>query len=86
MAARPCQAQNPIWAFDSAAGLCVLYKPGFCQANGNKFYSKAECEEYCGVERDGECRTTSRTRTRRPSSQIFDWLVFFSDEQLLKTD
>uniref|UniRef100_UPI0037E81921 protein AMBP-like n=1 Tax=Semicossyphus pulcher TaxID=241346 RepID=UPI0037E81921 len=49
MAAQPCTGQPPIWAFDSNVGLCVAYKQGFCQANGNKFYSKAECQEYCGV-------------------------------------
>ncbi|XP_026196251.1 protein AMBP-like [Anabas testudineus] len=54
MVAQPCTGQPPIWAFDSTAGLCVAYKPGFCQANGNKFYSKAECEEYCGVVKEEE--------------------------------
>ncbi|XP_040915516.1 protein AMBP-like [Toxotes jaculatrix] len=52
MAAQPCTGQPPIWAFDSTIGLCVPYKQGFCQTNGNKFYSKAECEEYCGVVKD----------------------------------
>ncbi|AWP15121.1 putative protein AMBP-like [Scophthalmus maximus] len=52
MAAQPCTGQPPIWAFDSTSGLCVPYKQGFCQANANKFYSKAECEEYCGVIKD----------------------------------
>lgn len=54
MDAQPCTGKPPIWAFDSTAGLCVAYKSGFCQANGNKFYSKAECEEYCGVMKDDE--------------------------------
>uniref|UniRef100_A0A4W6BZA4 Protein AMBP n=1 Tax=Lates calcarifer TaxID=8187 RepID=A0A4W6BZA4_LATCA len=49
MAPQPCRGQPPIWAFDSTVGLCVPYKHGFCQANANKFYTKAECEEYCGV-------------------------------------
>ncbi|XP_070780782.1 protein AMBP-like [Enoplosus armatus] len=49
MAAEPCTGQPPIWAFDSSVGLCVPYKQGFCQANTNKFYSKAECQEYCGA-------------------------------------
>lgn len=51
MAAQPCTGHPPIWAFDSSAGLCVPYKGGFCQTNANKFYTKAECEEYCGVEK-----------------------------------
>ncbi|XP_072227540.1 protein AMBP-like [Leuresthes tenuis] len=54
MKAQPCTGQPPIWAFDSSAGLCVPYKNGFCQGNANKFYSKAECEEYCGMVKDEE--------------------------------
>ncbi|XP_067106344.1 protein AMBP-like [Osmerus mordax] len=54
MAASPCSAQPPVWAFDSSRGLCLPYKQGYCQGNSNKFYSKAECEEYCGVVKDGE--------------------------------
>lgn len=57
MLAQPCSGQPPIWAFDSSAGLCVPYKVGFCQNNANKFYSKAECEEYCGkTQDDGEIK------------------------------
>ncbi|XP_026154073.1 protein AMBP [Mastacembelus armatus] len=52
MMAQPCTGQPSIWAFDSTAGLCVSYKQNFCQGNSNKFYSKAECEEYCGVVKD----------------------------------
>ncbi|XP_034048915.1 protein AMBP [Thalassophryne amazonica] len=54
MAAKPCTGQAPHWAFDSTSGLCVPYKQGFCQTNGNKFYTKAECEEYCGVVKDDD--------------------------------
>uniref|UniRef100_A0A3B5ASB2 Protein AMBP-like n=1 Tax=Stegastes partitus TaxID=144197 RepID=A0A3B5ASB2_9TELE len=57
MVAQSCTGQPLIWAFDSSAGLCVPYKKGFCQGNGNKFYSKSECEEYCGVVKDGEMDT-----------------------------
>ncbi|XP_061589403.1 protein AMBP isoform X2 [Cololabis saira] len=49
MAPQPCNGKPTIWAFDSSAGLCVAYKQNFCQANANKFYSKAECDEYCGT-------------------------------------
>ncbi|XP_060918079.1 protein AMBP-like [Labrus mixtus] len=49
LAPHACTGQPPIWVFDSSIGLCLPYKQDFCQANGNKFYSKAECEEYCGV-------------------------------------
>lgn len=57
MSPQPCVGQVPIWAFDSSAGLCVPYKVGICQANGNKFYTQAECEEYCGkTEEDGELK------------------------------
>ncbi|XP_022053693.1 protein AMBP [Acanthochromis polyacanthus] len=54
MAAQSCTGHPPIWAFDSSIGLCVQYKKDFCQGNGNKFYSKSECEEYCGVVKDGD--------------------------------
>ncbi|XP_033832087.1 protein AMBP-like [Periophthalmus magnuspinnatus] len=52
MVAEPCTDPSSTWAFDFTVGLCVPYKKGFCQTNGNKFYSKAECEEYCGVVKD----------------------------------
>lgn len=54
MTAQPCTGQPSIWAFDSTSGLCMAYKPGFCQTNANKFYTKAECEEYCAMIKDGE--------------------------------
>lgn len=70
MVAQPCIGQPSIWAFDSTAGLCVAYKQGFCQANGNKFYSKAECEEYCGVMKDGE-RMEEMCRTETQQQQVW---------------
>lgn len=55
MSPQPCSGQPTNWAFDSSASLCVPYKVGFCQNNANKFYSKAECQEYCGkTQEDGE--------------------------------
>ncbi|XP_047425384.1 protein AMBP [Mugil cephalus] len=54
MTAKPCTGQPVVWSFYSDAGLCLSYKEGFCQTNANKFYSKAECEEYCGVVKDDE--------------------------------
>uniref|UniRef100_A0A3Q2XC04 Protein AMBP n=1 Tax=Hippocampus comes TaxID=109280 RepID=A0A3Q2XC04_HIPCM len=51
-----CTGEPLIWSFSSTLGECVPYKVGFCQTNGNKFYSKAECEEYCGVKgENGGC-------------------------------
>ncbi|KAF3848939.1 hypothetical protein F7725_015436 [Dissostichus mawsoni] len=47
-----CVPPADVWVFDSTVGLCVPYKQGFCQGNANKFYSKAECNEYCGVVND----------------------------------
>uniref|UniRef100_UPI003AADD7DA protein AMBP-like n=1 Tax=Centroberyx gerrardi TaxID=166262 RepID=UPI003AADD7DA len=52
MVAHACTGQPPAWVFDPVSGLCLQYKQGFCQGNGNRFYTKAECEEYCGVVRD----------------------------------
>uniref|UniRef100_A0A3B5R3C4 Protein AMBP n=1 Tax=Xiphophorus maculatus TaxID=8083 RepID=A0A3B5R3C4_XIPMA len=54
MAPQPCTGQPAIWVFDPSTGVCMPYKQGFCQPNANKFYTKAECEEYCGVMKDGE--------------------------------
>ncbi|XP_051907731.1 protein AMBP [Hippocampus zosterae] len=44
-----CTGEPLNWSFDSTLGECVPYKAGYCQTNGNRFYSKAECEEYCGL-------------------------------------
>ncbi|KAK7896239.1 hypothetical protein WMY93_021564 [Mugilogobius chulae] len=52
LVAEPCTEPSSTWTFDSSVGLCVPYKKGFCQTNGNKFYTKAECEEYCGMVKD----------------------------------
>ncbi|XP_061554871.1 protein AMBP [Phycodurus eques] len=49
LTAAACTGEPLSWSFSSIIGECVPYKPGFCQTNGNKFYSKAECDEYCGV-------------------------------------
>uniref|UniRef100_A0A8C7ZLQ8 BPTI/Kunitz inhibitor domain-containing protein n=1 Tax=Oryzias sinensis TaxID=183150 RepID=A0A8C7ZLQ8_9TELE len=54
MDAKPCVGSPPIWTFNSTSGLCVPFKQGYCQANGNKFYTKSECDEYCGVIKAGE--------------------------------
>ncbi|XP_049460339.1 protein AMBP-like [Epinephelus fuscoguttatus] len=60
LAPQSCTGQPSIWAFDSTMGLCVPYKQGYCQGNANKFYSKAECDEYCGVMNDeGELLSTN---------------------------
>lgn len=52
MAPQPCTGEPPNWVFDSSLGLCVPYKKDFCQTNANKFYSNAECHEFCGVGKD----------------------------------
>ncbi|XP_048876060.1 protein AMBP [Brienomyrus brachyistius] len=49
-----CTGQEQLWAFDSISGKCVSFKYGGCKGNGNKFYSQRECEEYCGVIKDGD--------------------------------
>ncbi|XP_036385735.1 protein AMBP [Megalops cyprinoides] len=50
----PCKAYTELWAFNSAIGKCVSFKYGGCQGNGNKFYTQKECEEYCGVIKEGD--------------------------------
>ncbi|XP_017344319.1 protein AMBP [Ictalurus punctatus] len=50
----PCKKLLQFWAFDSTCGKCVSFNYGGCQGNGNRFYSQKECEEYCGVSKDGD--------------------------------
>ncbi|TRY74127.1 hypothetical protein DNTS_026676, partial [Danionella cerebrum] len=50
----PCKAFLNLWTFNSSTGKCVSFKYGGCKGNGNRFYSKKECEEYCGVMKNGE--------------------------------
>ncbi|KAI4886035.1 hypothetical protein NFI96_024197 [Prochilodus magdalenae] len=54
MDAGPCTTSQELWAFESSSGKCVSFKYGGCKGNGNKFYSQKECEEYCGVTKDGK--------------------------------
>lgn len=58
MDSRPCTGQPKIWVFHSNSGLCLDNKKDYCQVNSNKFYSKRECEEYCGVMKDPGKRHT----------------------------
>lgn len=75
MLSQPCSGQPPIWAFNSSAGLCVPYEVGNCQANANKFYTKAECEEYCGKpDTDGEKKKSGDVHISALSAH---WKYFF---------
>ncbi|XP_029548130.1 protein AMBP isoform X2 [Salmo trutta] len=70
--ARPCTGQPKIWVFHSNSGLCLDYKKDYCQVNSNKFYSKRECEEYCGVMKVQEKGSSSKQtkgdeNTERPA-------------------
>lgn len=60
------------------------YKVDVCQNNANKFYSKAECQEYCGkTEDDGEVKQSARRRDEKShSSFIFNFLTL-SDTEFL---
>ncbi|XP_067868817.1 protein AMBP-like [Heterodontus francisci] len=49
-----CKSIVDLWAFDSVIGECVAFKYSGCQGNGNKFYTRKECEEYCDVVTEGE--------------------------------
>ncbi|XP_051893386.1 inter-alpha-trypsin inhibitor-like [Pristis pectinata] len=50
----PCRKSIDLWAFDSVAGKCVTFMYGGCEGNGNKFYTKKECVEYCDAIPEGE--------------------------------
>lgn len=69
------------------------YEKDFCQANANKFYTKAECEEYCGKpEVDGEkkkiCNRNWRCAhlcTLGPMERLF-FLIFQIQSSWLQID
>uniref|UniRef100_A0A8C9SHY4 Protein AMBP n=1 Tax=Scleropages formosus TaxID=113540 RepID=A0A8C9SHY4_SCLFO len=44
----PCKAAFRRWTFDSVKGECVPFIYGGCEGNGNNFYTKKECEKFCG--------------------------------------
>ncbi|XP_038638299.1 protein AMBP [Scyliorhinus canicula] len=50
----PCRAKINLWAFDSAIGKCAPFVYSGCHGNGNKFYTRKECDEYCDVVPEGE--------------------------------
>ena len=43
----PCKAAINRWAFDPAAGKCVKFSWGGCQANQNNFPTEAKCNATC---------------------------------------
>ncbi|KAJ8286601.1 hypothetical protein GJAV_G00041020 [Gymnothorax javanicus] len=49
-----CSTYTELWAFNSSEGKCISFKYSGCKGNGNKFYSQKECDEYCGVVKDGD--------------------------------
>ncbi|XP_039631240.1 protein AMBP [Polypterus senegalus] len=49
-----CNSPTNLWAFDSQKGKCISFKYSGCKGNGNKFYSQKECEEFCGIQKEGE--------------------------------
>ncbi|XP_054613700.1 protein AMBP-like [Dunckerocampus dactyliophorus] len=63
LVAEACTGQPLTWSFDSNLGVCLPYKAGFCQTNGNKFYSKSECEEYCGAKDEDATSAVSLAET-----------------------
>ncbi|XP_048469789.1 protein AMBP-like [Rhincodon typus] len=50
----PCKLNVAVWAFDSAVGACVPFTYSGCGGNGNKFYTRKECEEYCDAVPEGD--------------------------------
>ncbi|XP_072908203.1 protein AMBP isoform X1 [Hemitrygon akajei] len=49
-----CRKSIDFWAFDSNIGRCIRFTYSGCEGNGNKFYTKKECVEYCDPIPEGE--------------------------------
>ncbi|KAJ8724113.1 hypothetical protein PYW07_008093 [Mythimna separata] len=43
----PCHNFTPMWYFDMAYGGCSRFWYGGCDGNGNRFSTKADCEDVC---------------------------------------
>ena len=43
----PCRASEPRFYFNSTDGKCKDFGWGGCDANGNNFKTKEECEQKC---------------------------------------
>merc|ERR1711872_1070846 len=50
-----CEAVIPMWTYDKFSRKCEKFIYGGCQGNGNRFQSKAECEEKCDASQGGNC-------------------------------
>merc|ERR1719347_85694 len=51
----PCEAIIPMWTYDKFSRKCEKFIYGGCQGNGNRFQSKAECEQKCDVLQGKSC-------------------------------
>ena len=43
----PCRAIIPKWYFDYSTSQCIQFNFGGCQGNGNNFFTKEECNDFC---------------------------------------
>ena len=48
----PCRASTERWTFDKYTNSCEIFYYGGCCGNGNKFFSKEDCENKCVVSTD----------------------------------
>ena len=61
----PCEAEFYRWYFNHETGLCEEFVYGGCRGNGNRFLSKAECENTC-----------DKLLQKKPISMIFHLIEF----------
>merc|ERR1712142_939067 len=45
----PCEATSVMWTYDQSTKKCEMFIYGGCEGNGNRFNSKAECENKCNA-------------------------------------
>ncbi|KAL5967703.1 Kunitz-type U19-barytoxin-Tl1a [Taenia solium] len=66
-----CLAYIPSWGYDQSSDRCVEFIYGGCQGNLNRFGSREECEEVCGVSPAPAARSHCYQPTERGRCRAF---------------
>ena len=45
----PCRGGGERWTYDKNTNTCAIFLYGGCCGNGNKFFSRRDCENKCVV-------------------------------------